>query len=195
MKHERKKVVVLHGWGGTGESSTTVTRIVTHFETQGVECISPTYDYTDPTRTQLQLFNALVYSDLINEGFFVVGISLGGFWSRWLANQYQGTGLFLLNPALSASLTLKKYLGEIGFCERQLMLFKNYQVKYDRPDLVISAVVATDDEIINSITVETIIGKDRCELTYVTGGHRLSDPSVYIDLLDKAYWEFVSRQK
>jgi len=187
-----QKVLALHGWGGNGNESTTVNQIRAHFEAKGVEVITPTYDYTNPDKTAKTIVDAVNGEDYL----FIAGISFGGFWARWMANQLKSSTLFLLNPALDAYTSSEKYIGDFldyksgltrHFANHQRKKLKKYHIDTDKVNLPITAIVATDDDVVDPRTVEDQIGSNRCALKYVTGGHRLEDPSQYLQHLEYAY--------
>ena len=186
------KVLALHGWGSNGTASSTINTVRAHFEAQGVEVITPTYDYLNPDKAAATILDALNGEDYV----FIVGMSFGGFWARWLANQLPASTLFLLNPALDAYSSTEKYLGDFvdyksGLTKRYAMSqrkkLKKYHVDTDSTTLPITAIVASDDDVVCPTTVENEIGAARCDLKYVTGGHRLTDPSQYLQHMDFAY--------
>jgi predicted esterase YcpF (UPF0227 family) len=186
------KVLALHGWGGNGTDSSTINRVREHFEAKGIEVITPTYDYTNPDKAAKTIMDATGGDDYL----FIVGMSFGGFWARWLANELKASTLFLLNPALDAYTSTEKYLGDFldyktgitrFYANAQRKKLKKYHIDKDHPELPITAIVAKDDDVVCPTTVEKEVGSDRCDLKYVTGGHRLEDPSQYLDHLEFAY--------
>ena len=188
----QQKVLALHGWGSNGDESSTINQVRAHFEARGVEVITPTYDYTKPDKAAKAILDAIGDDELL----FIVGMSFGGFWARWLANQLPASTLFLLNPALDAYTSTEKYIGDFldyksgltrHYANMQRKKLKKYHVEKDYINLPITAIVASDDDVVSPDTVEKLIGSDRCDLQYVTGGHRLEDPSQYLDQLEFAY--------
>jgi len=186
------KVLALHGWGSTGTESTTINRVREHFEAKGIEVITPTYNCTKPKEAAQTILDATNGEDYL----FIVGMSFGGFWARWLANQLESSTLFLLNPALDAYTSTEKYIGRYTnyktgltaiYARKQREILKDYHIDVDYTGLPITAIVATDDDVVPPDTVENEIGSDRCDLKYVTGGHRLEDPSQYLDHMEFAY--------
>jgi len=187
-----QKVLALHGWGGTGTDSTTVNRVRAHFEAKGCEVVTPTYDYLNPDKAAETILASVNEDDYI----FIVGVSFGGFWARWLGNRMKGASILLLNPALDAYTSTEKYLGKSKdyatgvtalYAQVQRQKLKKYHIDHDRPDLPITAIVATDDDVVAPDTVEKEIGSSRCDIQYITGGHRLEDPSQWIDRMEFAY--------
>ena len=188
----QQKVLALHGWGSNGTDSSTVNRIRGHFESKGCEVVTPTYNYLDPDEAAQTILDSINEDDWL----FIVGISFGGFWARWLGNQLKGSSIVLLNPALDAYSSTEKYIGKnrdyksgltMTYVNQQRDKLKKYHIDIDNSSLPITAIVATDDDVVCPTTVENEIGGSRCDIHYVTGGHRLKDPSQWIDKMEFAY--------
>jgi len=173
-----ERIIALHGWGSTGEGSGTIRSLISYLP-DDIEFICPTLDYTNPHGVAKELLK--LAED--NDPTAIIGVSMGGFWARWLANQVGNINLIMLNPALNAYESSKKYMGkninrvtgDVSYYndgDRQELL--DYEIKKDSSGLAITAIVATNDAIIPPDTVETYIGSDRCAIYYVGGGHRLT---------------------
>jgi predicted esterase YcpF (UPF0227 family) len=189
-----RTVIGLHGWGSTGEGSATLQRARKYFDKIGVEFITPTYDCTDPDGTAKLLLETLKDCKTIDP--FIMGISYGGFWARWLANQAEAASLFMLNPALDAYAQTKKYLGEnkhyvtglsYWFIQARRFQLRKYQITVDKPCIPMTAIIAMDDDIVPPFVTENMIGPDRCNIEYVTGGHRLEKPELWLPKLAEAF--------
>lgn len=190
-----RPVIALHGWGSTGEGSVTLQRARKYFEARNVEFHSPTYDFTDPDATADLLLKTL--DDVGVQDPFIMGISFGGFWARWLANQVDAATLFMLNPALDAYLETAKYLGEnknyvtglsYFFVQTRRFQLRKYQIALDKPLIPMTSIIAMDDETVPPLVTEKMIGSKRCLVRYVTGGHRLEKPELWLPELERAYY-------
>ena len=191
-----RTVIALHGWASTGKGSQTLQMAKEYFSTQmGVRFVAPTYDYTNPKKTANLLVKTV--DRLGGEDPFIMGISFGGFWARWLANNVEGSTLFMLNPALDAYTSSAKYIGENEnyvsgftklFVESRRKQLKKYEINVDKPGLPITSVVATDDDVLPPTLTEDLIGSSRCAIHYVKGGHRLTDPDEWLAHLERAFY-------
>ena len=182
-----QKILALHGWGSTGEGSATIGHIKKEFP----NVIAPTYDYLNPAKTANQLLE-LAQEDYL----FIMGISFGGFWARWLANQLKSSSLLMINPALDAYASTEKYIGlrenyvthiPEFFVQKKREQLRQYEIEKDYINLPITAIVATDDDLVCPTVVEEYIGGDRCDLRYITGGHRVTDVEQWMPILKSAY--------
>lgn len=203
-KEKPHLILILHGWGGSKDSNS-VQRIAKaiNSEQHSSDCqhivyqlITPSLNYHEPSVTQSQLKEVV---NNIDSQATVIGFSMGGFWARWLANTYPDkfSNLILINPSLDAPRNCKKYLGKnenrltgevYNFTNESLNELENYRVQKDRLDLPISAIVATDDEVIRPSVVEEFIGSSRCKIEYTNGGHRLDANNNWLEMIKSSLY-------
>lgn len=203
IRNIKQDLVILHGWNGSGEHSSTVNRLVTrleraqpktaHNEITKFQLVSPTLDYSNPYTTVRQLRELVA---TLNNGTAIIGISFGGYWARWLANIFPNkfSNLILVNASLDAPINTRKYIGintnsytgeTYEFTEQNCSSLENYRVDGDRNNLAITAIVAHDDDIVDPTTVERMVGKDRAKIHYVVGGHQLKENDEWLDIVEK----------
>ncbi|CAA6812004.1 MAG: Putative esterase, FIGfam005057 [uncultured Sulfurovum sp.] len=97
-------VIYIHGFGSSGKGGKAL-EFRTYFENQGIVCIAPSLSYVPELAmdTLEQLINTY------DEHITLIGSSLGGFYSIYLAEKY-GLKAVLINPAVDSSKTLKRVL-------------------------------------------------------------------------------------
>jgi predicted esterase YcpF (UPF0227 family) len=92
---------------------------------------------------------------------------------------------------LNADTNCEKYLGEntnrhtgktYNLAQTDLDRFKFFKIEKDRHNLPISAIVASDDDIVAPLTVEETIGSERCKIMYTKGGHQLENDE-WLDMI------------
>lgn len=176
-------IVVLHGFGSSAITSNTVKVISEHFPDELV--LTPSYpsEHADKTAFHLKAIVDTALANNIDEAELIfIGVSLGGFWARYLANLYPGCKLVMLNPAIEAHATMQKYVGvdikkmlgtDLTVTPNHCEAFRKYFVAKDRPEMPITIIVAENDEVISPATVRKLIGEDRAHIISTTGGHRL----------------------
>lgn len=141
-------MIILHGYGSTGETSSTCQLVKDTFN----NVLTPTYKIQNPASKTANQLLKLPTNEVI------VGISFGGFIARWLANNTQAKKLVLLNPVINHNVTLQRHLGKkdnTGFVltEKHISDYDYFKVISDKPNLKISILLGMNDEIIdNSLT-------------------------------------------
>lgn len=159
-------IVFLHGYGSSGEKSSTGKSVKEIFPHTEVMCF--TYDYQNPLRSAQEILQQL--ADINQQDVeLIVGVSLGGFWARWLANQIS-VPLFLINPSLNPAVSLKK---RNDFNPDFLTHFDKYSVEQDDPELPITVLLGTQDTVIDPVTAATVY-LGRARVVMVSGGHQLT---------------------
>lgn len=175
-------IIALHGFGSSGDKSSTMIAIKQHFKDQTV--LTPTYDVTQPFVLAAQL------KDLAEthpeEELHIVGISFGGFLARWLAHNTDRivSSLTLLNPVLDGAERLKERIGvnksfvdagDIVITTSIVDVFKGFKIKEDKPGLAINVLLGGKDEVIDpEPTVEFYKGRALVEVIG-KADHRFSD--------------------
>lgn len=105
-------IIYLHGFNSTGDSAKGQAMQAAMSDESIV--YTPTYGY-DP-RQAIQYLNEYIQDKLArhpeNEHRMIIGSSLGGFYAQYLARQFKGFKVVLINPALGPVKTLEHHLGE-----------------------------------------------------------------------------------
>lgn len=106
-------VMVLHGFGTTGDGDELCQEIVHLVEEHDSVGLAPTYPTNNPHLANMRLTD---YADskmrYYDTDAVFVGVSLGGFWARHLARTYGAARLILINPSLSPWESLQPYVGK-----------------------------------------------------------------------------------
>lgn len=160
-------IIFLHGYGSSGKTSSTGKTIRNILSDVEVVCF--TYNYHDPSKSAQDILTQLQKLNLADVEL-VVGVSLGGFWARWLANRIN-VPLVLINPSLQPQLSLHC---RPDFNENLLKEFDNYSVKCDVPELPITVILGTKDDVVSpEHAIKTYT--NRARLVLVEGaGHKLT---------------------
>ena len=176
-------IILIHGFGSNGEDSRTNNIVKTWFPDETV--ITPTYRYYNPDSAFMDLREQIQTAILLNpadDQLVFIGVSLGGFWARYFANEFSADKLIMLNPSLVPHKTLldKTGPGEDHYTgsryvmtEANVKNFSTYFVQDDLRELPITVIVADDDDIVDPKTADTYIGSFRAHIIHTTGGHRL----------------------
>jgi len=106
-------IIYIHGFGSSGRGGKAL-QFREYFKTQNISCIAPSLSYVP--ELAIDTLEQLIES--CDEEVMLIGSSLGGFYSIYLAEKY-GLKVVLINPAVDSAKTLKRVL---AFGERQ----KNY---------------------------------------------------------------------
>jgi len=106
-------IIYIHGFGSSGKGGKAL-QFREYFKSQNIPCIAPSLSYVP----QLAIDTLEQLIESCDEEVMLIGSSLGGFYSIYLAEKY-GLKAVLINPAVDSSKTLKRVL---AFGDRQ----KNY---------------------------------------------------------------------
>lgn len=191
-------IIALHGFGSSGEASSTCRMIKEEFGEEHT-VYTPSYDITNPFKVSATLRDLL--KENIDEPLYIVGISFGGFLARWLANFVDPTvrpvsGLVLLNPALNGDERLKERLGinksfvggeDIVIEDYHVEAYRAFKVGVDRPGMPISVLLGGKDTVIDpEPTVDYY--KGRADVKVIgDADHRFSGyKEEVIDFIDEA---------
>lgn len=164
------KIVIIHGYDSSGETSSTVKKLTEMFldHDHTIEVVAPSYKENMPVETMEYI------SSLVDENTIVIGSSLGGFIARYVANHCNALKLIMINPSIQAYDNLKKYIGDGKMDLESCNAYKPYYVVEDDPELDIMVLLASNDDVVNpNVTYD--IYKDRAVLWYGNGGHRMAD--------------------
>lgn len=160
------KYVIIHGYGSNPETSTSVSvlkSIITAYDSVAT-ILTPTYDVYDIQSTVKSIV------DVVDEHTVVIGVSLGGFIARYVANVANAFKLILVNPSIHAYDNLKKYREMDNYvCDE----FKSLYIEEDHPDLGILVLLAMDDDVVNPLPTFELY-EDRAYIVQSNGGHRMT---------------------
>jgi len=98
-------IIYIHGFGGSGEGMK-AKAFREYFKTQKECFIAPSLSYVPDLA--INTLEELIQS--FNEDVTLIGSSLGGFYTIYLAQKYNLRGV-LLNPSIYPYITLKNYVG------------------------------------------------------------------------------------
>ncbi len=125
-------IIYIHGFGGSGEGSKA--KILRDLlENQGF--IAPSLSYVP--ELAIKTLKELISTFLKNEKVYLIGSSLGGYYTIYLAN-YFNISAVLINPSVNPTDTLKKSLGyspnfydesSYEWNENHLKMLENYEIK------------------------------------------------------------------
>lgn len=179
----KEVMLALHGWGSNGLDSTTLKVLRDNFaDDPDIEIYTPTCNYTNPDDVAQQLLGICKS----RQPTVIFGISVGGFWARWLANQYKYAKLIMINPALNiceAGIPLTVASDFTNACQLAL---QDYQIIQDVHHLHVTAIVAKDDDIVDPKAVFNCVGDWRYDLRYITGGHRVQYKEQWLPIVEYA---------
>lgn len=159
-------IVYIHGFGSTAATSSTCQSLQDWFPGDEVVCLD--YDYMNPHQSAEDLLEEI--EDIGHENIdLVVGSSLGGFWARYVANEYN-IPLMMINPSLDPARNLRK---RGLYTEAALQNFEDYYIENDAYGLPITIVLGMSDTVCNpNITFDKY--KDRAKIfTLVNEGHQI----------------------
>lgn len=105
-------IIYLHGFNSTGDS--VKGKALKSALKNDIHCYTPTYHYEpDLAITSLcKDIRNIISQQSNNEPRMIIGSSLGGFYAQYLARQFSGFKVVLINPALGPITTLQNHLGE-----------------------------------------------------------------------------------
>lgn len=177
-------IYVLHGFGSTGNASNTVKQFKERFSDHTV--VGPTYDTVNPHNGFRELKEQMDVDIEANsfEEIVIVGISLGGFWARKMADHYKNRTprLFLINPALRPWENLKSRIGEcknyatgekMRLTEENLSDFEQFYIEADNSEMPIVLFTAKDDAVISPEFARNYYKGRAWGLGFAEGGHRM----------------------
>lgn len=179
-------IIVLHGFGSTGDGSSTCQLVKESFPEHKV--LAPTYTSGEFEHTIDELVKQIKPELSGEDNITFVGISLGGFFARYLADKSIDLfgvpcwDLIMLNPALHAPKSVRKYMGmnknyntgeKFEVTEKSISNLQKYVLTKDRPGLGITVITADNDDSIDP-TLAREMYADRARLVnFKEGGHRL----------------------
>jgi predicted esterase YcpF (UPF0227 family) len=150
-------IIAVHGKGGSADTSTTVNKIKERFIEYDV--VTPSYD-SDKSHDEVKRYiDTYVKEYKEYDTVMVIGISLGGYWARYLANEIRGAKYVGLNPSFNF------YGDDSGHVDRSM--------------LPITLYVTRDDEVVDpNYAIKKYMSRGKLHIL-PKGGHRL------LNVLDK----------
>lgn len=112
LKESDFMIIYLHGFNSTGDSAKG--KALKSALKNDIHCYTPTYHY-EPDLAVASLSKYIknsVSQHPNNEPRMIIGSSLGGFYAQYLARQFSGFKVVLINPALGPIASLQNHLGE-----------------------------------------------------------------------------------
>lgn len=160
-------IIAVHGSGSSPELSNTVKSVKAYFESVA-DVITPHYNEKDSYQDTKAYFNTFAKEYSGYDTIAVIGISLGGFWAKYLANRIPGAKYIGLNPALN---------------------YYNTGNEADKIGLPVTIYVAKDDDVIDpSFAIAQYKSRGKVNVL-PSGGHRLMNllpellPKIKMDIL------------
>ena len=160
-------IIAVHGKGSTAETSNTVQTLKKYFK-DDADVITPTYDDKDSYEKTKKYFDSFVKPYTQYGTVAVIGVSLGGFWAKYLANRIAGSKYIGLNPSLN---------------------YYKTGIEHDKPDLPITIYVAKDDDVVDPhVAMKHYQTRGKVN-ALDSGGHRLVNvlpkllPKIAVDVL------------
>ncbi len=166
-----KNIIYIHGFRSSGQGSSKVNELKSWWP--DVEVIAP----------DLPVHDGLLMPDAIKELMAntddiigVIGTSMGGFWARYLSNEY-GVKAMAINPSLEPWATLPLGEAEVYGQDRMIEVtesgreaLKEFAVEKGVEMPKCKHVVALDDELLSVPYMLDYLGSDT--ITFDDGGHR-----------------------
>jgi predicted esterase YcpF (UPF0227 family) len=169
-------IILLHGFGvKKADDSLFVKRFKKLYPDEIV--LAPDYPIKDADATckQLEDYTKKAKKNYNATSVTYAGISMGGFWARYLANKDIESRILLFNPAMRLHLQLMRYSHINKMSEKTCMKFKQYAIEKDRKDLRGLVFCSRDDDISPvQFSIEAFELNTNIQL-YIseTGGHQL----------------------
>jgi hypothetical protein len=171
-------ILYLHGFRSSPQGSK-INNLKTMFP--DIKIIGVPYTPHDPD-SAAQTLTDIMTTTCKNHEVLVIGTSLGGFWARWMANQFKVRSI-MINPSLHPDKTLSAgtYLTYedppklITVSRENLESFNRYKINKNESNAGSAHVwVALDDEVLDAHnTIEELQGQYQIT-KFKTGGHRFS---------------------
>ena len=171
MQDPKPLVIYTPGYGNTGNSST-YHRLQQHTE---YTCATTAYNDQNAVEAEQQLCEQLTAFRQKNPNIILIGSSLGGYWTNFLAQKFNLPCL-LINPAIAPMNSLKKY----GLSDELLALLKPSTT---RPVFRSIFLGRHDESVAPEPTKALFAGK--AEITWLEEGHRFKDLTPVITRLKK----------
>lgn len=160
-------IIAVHGKGSTAETSNTVKTLKNYFK-DDADVVTPTYSHEDSYEKTKKYFDTFVKPYPQYAAVAVIGVSLGGFWAKYLANRIAGAKYVGLNPSLN---------------------YYKTGIEADKPGMPITIYVAKDDDVVDPNVAINHYSKRGDVKALDHGGHRLTDvlpkllPKIAVDIM------------
>ena len=179
-------IIYIHGFGGSGEGSK-AKAFREYFKEKSEGFIAPSLSYVP--ELAIKTLEELIES--YNEDVFLIGSSLGGFYTIYLSQKYNIKSV-LLNPSICPYKTLKNYLGDapnfyddssFTWNENHIKMLENY-IQKDVDNSKIMLLVQKGDELLNPQEALDKF-KDATVIAEDGGNHGFEGISLYFDRIRK----------
>ena len=184
-------IIYVHGFGGSGEGSKAkILREI--FKDR--DFIAPSLSYVP--ELAINTLKELIASYLKHEDVYLIGSSLGGYYSIYLADHFNIQAI-LINPSINPGVTLQRSIGNapnfydnssFEWNEKHLEMLKQYEVKDIKKELY-CLLAKKGDELLDYKEAED---KFKGSKTIIDegGDHSFSDIDTHIDdILDFLIWK------
>ncbi len=165
-------IIYIHGFGGSGEGNK-ARAFREHFRSKGVGFIAPTLSYNP--ELAIKTLDELI--DSYKEDVFLIGASLGGFYTLYLSQKKSVKKAVVINPSITPWSTLQRAVGYAPnfydescykWCETHLEILKNYETKeLQREKLFL--LLQKGDELLNP--QDALIKLEGCKMVVEEGGN------------------------
>lgn len=169
---ENKMIIYIHGFGGSGEGNK-ARAFREYFRAKGVGFIAPTLSYNP--ELAIKTLDELI--DSYKEDIFLIGASLGGFYTLYLSQKESVKKAVVINPSITPWSTLQRAVGYAPnfydescykWCETHLETLKNYETKeLEREKLFL--LLQKGDELLNP--EDALIKLEGCKMVVEEGGN------------------------
>jgi len=169
-------IIYLHGFGGDSKS---LKAPILRAELD-VDVYTPSYPSND-IDAAMQIVSDLIekHQDK-HETIMLMGTSMGGFIAQYLGRKY-GTKVVMINPALQASKTLKRYIGQnakfnsgerFTLTAENVKAFKKYEMSEPRHNFGSLLLLDEGDKVIDYRHAYNMYKGHATRILYKGGSHR-----------------------
>ncbi|MGE4455666.1 MAG: YqiA/YcfP family alpha/beta fold hydrolase [Arcobacteraceae bacterium] len=126
-------IIYIHGFGGSGQGNK-AKEFRNYFKSLGIGFVAPSLPYNP----ELAITTLDELIDSYKDDVYLIGSSLGGFYSIYLSQKQNVKKVVLINPAITPWNTLQRAKGlapnfydesTFAWCESHLEILKKYEIK------------------------------------------------------------------
>jgi predicted esterase YcpF (UPF0227 family) len=179
-------IIYIHGFGGSGKG---MKASILKDAFNEKRFISPTLSYVPDLA--IDTLEQIIES--LDEEIYLIGSSLGGYYSIYLANKYNCRAV-LINPSIEPTITLSKVLGQalnygdlskFEWNEQHIEMLKKYKVKNPNKENFF-LLVQTEDELLDyNVAVNYLKGSQ--QIVEEGGDHTFKNIIDYKDAIEKFF--------
>lgn len=181
-------IIYIHGFGGSGYGSkATLLREI--FASQNI--IAPSLSYVP--LLAIDTLSQIIESYIKHEPIYLIGSSLGGYYSIYLAHKYDLKAV-LINPATTPTITLSNMIGQalnytdlskFEWNESHIKMLEAYAVKSPKKENFL-LLLQTGDEVIDyTVAVKYLDGSK--QIIIDGGNHSFDGLENYIQEIEKFF--------